>query len=284
MNILVVLLGLAGGWIWSRSAGELRGPDGLAVLSLVGGPGGWGGVATVAAWGAAAGVLSLGVARWVGARRGMLVAAIAGFVLALGGGPIDGLLRYEAGDGLYLRMMSELALVQAVAVAWLSVLEICQPAGLKDRWGGSVWRGRAAVGLPGGVLTGAIAAVAGQVLIRDSATPQVMVGLLVGFVAAGVVVRAGFGRWGVRGAMILGPMLLGLGAYGVMGWRYDDEQALLRAWHAGRLSGLGLMLPGQIVAAGWLGVLLGERIGRRMGTSAHHAGGEAPGGRGGFEK
>lgn len=185
---------------------------------------------------------------------------------------------------MYLRMMAEVVVLQGVGVLWLMVLRACEPESLAGGRGRSAGQVGMATGVAAGVLGGLIAAVVGQVLIQQSAAAQVSVSLLVGFVAAGVLVHAAFGRAGARGVMILGPLLLGLGAYGVMAWRYGDGRELMRAWYEGRLSGLGMMLPVQIVAAGWLGSLLGEQIGRRMGVTVHEAAGEAMGGRGGFEK
>jgi hypothetical protein len=258
---LAVLLGAAAGVALTRADGWRP----LTVAAVATGPA-WGGLLGVVCLGGAVG-LGLLTRRFTRALWGAAVAATALTAVGLHGGTIEGLVRVSGGSatGVYVGLAMELLVGAGLWLAGLWVIE-------------KTWRGRlgleigpgheqgpedvrlwavpdmAAVG--SGLICAVVGAGMGFVLLRDPHPQQAVGGLLVAFLLGGLAAKTAYPKAAATG-VLLGPVIVGLGAYGWAAWRYGTIEALLADLYAGRLLPLALAMPLHYIGAATLGCVLG---------------------------
>lgn len=215
------------------------------------------------------GVVSLGlglIASAMGNSLGGVFAVSAGLcALAIKGGRIDGWILRSDLPSDYGSLMMGLLVWQGgvacmlIAVQWLrSPVRALWPAlAYEDHLGVDIhlrfpqaqaW----AAGFIGAVCGFGIACV----LIRTSDVAQVIGSLIVSFAIGGLV--AGLIFPCVNPVVVLfSPAVVAVVAYAYMWLRYDNNEAILRAWYDHQLPGVMLVLPIHFVSAGVVGCTLG---------------------------
>ncbi|MEM9883611.1 MAG: hypothetical protein AAF800_11910, partial [Planctomycetota bacterium] len=250
---------------------------------------GWGGAArggVLLAAGAAAAVPAGAAAAAGNPISGVWAWALAATLAAAGGGgsALAGVARRAAdagrGETLYLRLAAEAALWAAGVWAAVAVITAVAgwarprvPARRRSRHlgAGVELLGFDRAGVIGGLVTSAVGAVAGTLLLRSAEPMQVVGGLALGFGGAALVGHA-VSPSRRLGAFWLSPMLTAVGGYAWGWWATagpdggtspgDGGDPLLAALYGGTLPGLAGALPVHYATAGLLGVAFGVGVGQ----------------------
>ncbi|MEX0885427.1 MAG: hypothetical protein WD009_03210 [Phycisphaeraceae bacterium] len=271
-RVLVLLLALVAGLIWSLAAGPLEAVDAAPGISLFSARVGFvGGVAVLLL----AGLPALGLAWLAGAMTRSLRSAafVLGTALAFPaghGGSMDGWFWRASLPGSYILLMLEIILLFAGIV--VATMLIARTASGRDRL--SAGRAPAGAQAAGVAICVVVAALLASVLIQSREVSQVLVGLGLAF-----AVGAGVAQSVVPAArtlpLLLAPLVLGLVAYIYSLVSFPDHDGLLAAVYTSAIWGPALALPIHYASAGLAGCALGLGIARAAQASAITAGHDA---------
>ena len=272
-RLMIALTVVVGGLIWALAAGPLSAGDALGGLSLWQARIGW--LAALGLWLVAAlpavglGLVTASTGNVLG---GVFATAGALGLLAIFGGPIDGWLWRSELPGAYAWLAVELAFMAGVWAGLLALLQWTSGplrAHIGARLGGHTPAHASPLTRPGGqglialLATAAIGGGLSELLLKTTDVGQVMWGLVLGFLLAGLVGRVAVPR--ASPAMpLLAPFLTGIVAYGYLALEYLTGSAVIAAWYGGDLPGLGLALPIHYASAGLAGAAMGVGAGQLL--------------------
>jgi len=207
---------------------------------------------------------------------GVFSVSMALAILAMRGGPIDGLLQRGDGPSLYASLAIEMAIWLVGLVVMLTLIARSRlwirrrfPKLTTELHYGTLTRLR--VPNADALLCGAIAACVGGLvswtLLKSTDPGQVFGGLLVGFTLGGLLAQQ-IAPQNNPTAILLSPYVVAIVTYLYTWLIYPSDHALLVSFHAGHLPGLARALPIQYASVAVAGCAMG--IG--MAQAIEHAG------------
>lgn len=279
-KIFMIVSIIIGAAVWAGAARSLQAPDASSGLSLVSAN-----IHPVAAalmvtlWGLPAMGLGLLVATMRKATSGVLVAAVSLCLLAIAGGEQAGWMYSADLPGEYGRLIVEMLVWQMGLVAlvliyqqyadvlgrkWPKLIDTKQQHSLDLRL--VQWDKRS---IYAGILCAAVAWFVGGLLLRTSATGQIIGAFIVAFGLGGFVAMLIFPNSNPVGVMF-SPMIVAVIAYALVLYRFDSRDQVLSAWFllggqfgatSPKLPPLAMAMPIHFISAGIAGCCMGAGLG-----------------------